>query len=132
MLVKRVALLSLLLMICAVLYACAPAQAAVVATPAPVVTVAPPQPVVVDFETPVPTPTMTPTPSPSPEPTGRALRAWNVTQARRAFLVAHPPADGDIDAAMKDLAIDPEKKLVALTFDDGPSNQNTNRILDVL
>ena len=75
---------------------------------------------------------MTPTPSPSPEPTGRALRAWNVTQARRAFLVAHPPADGDIDAAMKDLAIDPEKKLVALTFDDGPSNQNTNRILDVL
>ena len=132
MLVKRVALLSLLLMICAVLYACAPAQAAVVATPAPVVTVAPPQPVVVDFETPVPTPTMTPTPSPSPEPTGRALRAWNVTQARRAFLVAHPPADGDIDAAMKDLAIDPEKKLIALTFDDGPSNQNTNRILDVL
>ena len=30
------------------------------------------------------------------------------------------------------LTIDPEKKMVALTFDDGPSNQNTNRILDVL
>ncbi len=132
MLVKRIALLSLLLLICAVFYACAPAQAAVAATPAPTAVATPMAPVVVEFETPVPTPTMTPTPSPSPEPTGRALRAWNVTQARRAFLVAHPPADGDIDAAMKDLAIDPEKKLIALTFDDGPSNQNTNRILDVL
>ena len=30
------------------------------------------------------------------------------------------------------LAIDPEKKLVALTFDDGPSTKHTNLILDVL
>ena len=132
MLVKRVVLFLSLLLSVGVLCACAPAEAQVVATPAPTPTAVPPVPVVVEFETPVATPTMTPTPSPSPEPTGRALRAWNVTQARRAFLVAHPPADGDIDAAMKDLAIDPEKKLIALTFDDGPSNQNTNRILDVL
>ena len=132
MFVKRVALMLSLLLCVGILCACAPAKAQVVATPAPTPTAVPPVPVVVAFETPVATPTMTPTPSPSPEPTGRALRAWNVTQARRAFLAAHPPADGDIDAAMKDLAIDPEKKLVALTFDDGPSNKNTNRILDVL
>lgn len=130
MLFKRVALLSTSLLIFAVLGACAPAEAPVVATPAP--TAVPPAPIVVAFETPEPTPTMTPTPSPSPEPTGRALRAWQVTQNRRAFLAAHPPADGDIEAAMAYLTIDPEKKMVALTFDDGPSNQNTNRILDVL
>lgn len=130
MLFKRVALLSTSLLIFAVLGACAPAEAPVVATPAP--TAVPLAPIVVAFETPEPTPTMTPTPSPSPEPTGRALRAWQVTQNRRAFLAAHPPADGDIEAAMAYLTIDPEKKMVALTFDDGPSNQNTNRILDVL
>jgi len=130
MLFKRGALLSTSLLIFAVLGACAPAEAPVVATPAP--TAVPLAPIVVAFETPEPTPTMTPTPSPSPEPTGRALRAWQVTQNRRAFLAAHPPADGDIEAAMAYLTIDPEKKMVALTFDDGPSNQNTNRILDVL
>lgn len=130
MLFKRVALLSTSLLIFAVLGACAPAEAPVVATPAP--TAVPLAPIVVAFETPEPTPTMTPTPSPSPEPTGRALRAWQVTQNRRAFLATHPPADGDIEAAMAYLTIDPEKKMVALTFDDGPSNQNTNRILDVL
>lgn len=130
MLFKRVALLSTSLLIFAVLGACAPAEAPIVATPAP--TAVPLAPIVVAFETPEPTPTMTPTPSPSPEPTGRALRAWQVTQNRRAFLAAHPPADGDIEAAMAYLTIDPEKKMVALTFDDGPSNQNTNRILDVL
>ena len=130
MLFKRVALLSAFLLFGVVFGACAPAAAPIASTPAP--TAEPLAPVVMAFETPVPTPTMTPTPSPSPEPTGRALRAWQVTQSRRSFLVAHPPADGDIDAAMAYLAIDPEKKIIALTFDDGPSNQNTNRILDVL
>ena len=130
MLFKRVAQLSTALLLFTILGACAPATVAVVATPAP--TAIPLAPIVVAFETPEPTPTMTPTPSPSPEPTGRALRAWQVTQNRRAFLAAHPPADGDIEAAMAFLTIDPEKKMVALTFDDGPSNQNTNRILDVL
>ena len=130
MLFKRVAQLSTALLLFTILGACAPATVAVVATPAP--TAIPLAPIVVAFETPEPTPTMTPTPSPSPEPTGRALRAWQVTQNRRAFLATHPPADGDIEAAMAFLTIDPEKKMVALTFDDGPSNQNTNRILDVL
>lgn len=130
MLFKRVTLLSAFVLFGAALIACAPAAAPVAVTPAP--TMASIAPVIVAVETPAPTPIMTPSPSPSPEPTGRALRAWQVTQSRRAFLVAHPPADGDIDAAMAYLAIDPEKKIIALTFDDGPSNQNTNRILDVL
>ncbi|MDD4312610.1 MAG: polysaccharide deacetylase family protein [Eubacteriales bacterium] len=130
MLFKRIALLSALLLFGSTLSACAAEAAPVVTTPAP--TAVPLAPIVVAFETPEPTPTMTPTPSPSPEPTGRALRAWQVTQSRRAFLAEHPPADGDIETAMTFLTIDPEKKIIALTFDDGPSNQNTNRILDVL
>jgi len=134
MLLKRVALLSAFLILGTALYACTPAVAPAAAEPVP--SAAPPvvplAPVVVAFDTPEPTLMMTPSPTPSPEPTGRALRAWQVSESRRAFLKSHPPADGDINAAMVDLAIDPDKKIIALTFDDGPSNQNTNRILDVL
>ncbi len=89
-------------------------------------------PVVMQFVTPDPTATMSPSPTPSPEPTGRALRAWELQLSQRSYLMQHPPADGNIDAALNKIAIDPDKKLVALTFDDGPSNLNTNRILDVL
>ena len=129
MLLKRVAPLSALLLLGAVMSACAPAAAAVV-PPAPTALAL--DPVVVAFVTPEPTPTLSPSPTPSPEPTGRALRAWQLNQNQRAFLMAHPPADGDIETAMSYLTIDPDKKIIALTFDDGPSKQNTNRILDVL
>ena len=91
-----------------------------------------PSPIVMEFITPTPTPKLTPTPTPSPEPTGRALRAWNLRTTQRTLLMKYPPADGNIEAALNKIAIDPDKKLVALTFDDGPSNMNTNRILDVL
>ena len=96
-------------------------------TPAPALS-----PILMQIVTPEPTPTLTPTPTPSPEPTGRALRAWNLRTQQRAFLMRYPPADGNIEAALNKIAIDPDKKLIALTFDDGPSNRNTNRILDVL
>jgi peptidoglycan/xylan/chitin deacetylase (PgdA/CDA1 family) len=89
-------------------------------------------PVVMQIVSPTPTPVMTPTPTPSPEPTGRALRAWELRQYQHDYLMHYPPPDGDINAALKARAIDPDKKLIALTFDDGPSNMNTNTILDVL
>lgn len=90
------------------------------------------EPIVISCLTPAPTPELTPSPTPSPEPTGRALLAYNLQKQQREYLEAHPPADGDVDAALAALAIDPNKKLIALTFDDGPSNMNTGRILDVL
>lgn len=89
-------------------------------------------PIIISIITPDPTPIITPSPTPSPEPTGRALRAWQLQQTQRAYFQAHPPTDGDIDSKLSTLAIDPDKKLIALTFDDGPSNMYTNRILDVL
>ena len=132
MLPKRLTALSASLLLCGALFSCAPAAAVPAETPAPTMSEAPLAPVVMAVITPEPTPTMSPSPTPSPEPTGRALRAWQLQQKQREYLQANPPADGDIEAALAKIAIDPDKKLVALTFDDGPSNEYTNRILDVL
>lgn len=110
--------------------ACAQQTAPPAAEPDP--SAAPLNPILVEIVTPSPPPQITPTPTPSPEPTGRALRAWKLQQSEREYLREHPPANGDVEKTLASLAIDPDKKLVALTFDDGPSNMNTNRILDVL
>lgn len=121
----------LALLFCAACFSCAPAAAPAEQTPAPEATNTP-ESVVFSLLTPAPTPTLSPSPTPSPEPTGRALRAWNLLQIQRAYLTEHPPADGDIEGALSYMKIDADKKIIALTFDDGPSNMNTNRILDVL
>lgn len=89
-------------------------------------------PIMLEIMTPAPSPTPSPTPEPTPELTGRALRAWNLNEATRARLTQDLPENSDIAVVATNMLIDPEKKLIALTFDDGPSNTNTNRILDVL
>lgn len=101
-------------------------------TPEPTAETVLASPILMQWDTPAPAPKITPTPTPSPEPTGRALRAWNLQQKERDYFKEHPPANGDVEQTLQSLAIDPDKKLIALTFDDGPSNLNTNRILDVL
>jgi peptidoglycan/xylan/chitin deacetylase (PgdA/CDA1 family) len=132
MFTKRVALLLTALLFGISYCACASAATPSVDTPAPAAAEVTPESVVLAIVTPVPTPTLSPSPTPSPEPTGRALRAWQLLEKERAYLTEHPPANGDIEGTLATMMIDADKKLIALTFDDGPSNQNTNRILDVL
>ena len=132
MFTKRVALLLATFLIGISFCACASVAPPPADTPAPAAAVVTPESVVLALVTPVPTPTLSPSPTPSPEPTGRALRAWNLQQQHRDFLTQHPPANGDIEGTLAAMMIDADKKLIAITFDDGPSNQNTNRILDVL
>ncbi|NLI55015.1 MAG: polysaccharide deacetylase family protein [Clostridiales bacterium] len=129
---KRMTILLIALLLIGSVFSCSPRVHPAPQATTPAATLAPASPIVMQFVTPVPTPTMSPSPTPSPEPTGRALRAWQLQQEERATLLAHPPENGDIEATLTSLKIDPDKKLIALTFDDGPSNQNTNRILDVL
>lgn len=129
MLPKHIAALLAAFLFLFVCTACGARTAPPAATDAASVT---PEPIVFNYITPSPIPELTPTPTPSPEPTGRALLAYNLQEQQRAYLEAHPPADGNIDAALATLAVDPNKKLIALTFDDGPSNMNTGSILDVL
>ena len=132
MFTKRVALLLTALLLGISFCACAPAAMPSADTPAPVAAAVTPESVVFAIVTPVPTPKISPSPTPSPEPTGRALRAWQLLQQERIYLTEHPPANGDIEGTLKSMTIDADKKLIALTFDDGPSNEFTNRILDVL
>jgi peptidoglycan/xylan/chitin deacetylase (PgdA/CDA1 family) len=129
---KHIVLASILLFSTAVFHACSSAAVSVTDTPERVANAAPIVPIIVEYVTPDPTPTHTPLPTPSPEPTGRSLRAWQLQQIQRQWLKEHPPTNGDIEGTLANMVIDPEKKLIALTFDDGPSNKNTNRILDVL
>jgi len=131
MLLKRTALVTIALLIGVLLFSCSPAASPAAETPVPVA-IDTPEAFVFALVTPEPTPTLSPSPTPSPEPTGRALRAWQLLQKERAYLTEHPPANGDIEGTLTNMMIDADKKLIALTFDDGPSNQNTNRILDVL
>lgn len=67
--------------------------------------------------TPQPTPTFVPTVEPSPTPEQTAAATPEVTGAIMPGETANPLS---------------EEKLVALTFDDGPYGEVTNRILDVV
>lgn len=132
MFLKRATLFVMMFVLCAWLCACTFAAAPATETPEPLTHAAAMEPVILSMVTPEPTNAPTPSPTPSPEPTGRALRAYQLQQKQREQITLHPPANGDIEGTLVHMRIDPEKKLIALTFDDGPSNQNTNRILDVL
>lgn len=84
--------------------------------------------------TPIPTPTPTPGPKPTPEPMISAdwYRERNETLAR---LMMENGAAGSIDEANAEIGgmqIDPDKPMLALTFDDGPTGGVTDKILDVL
>lgn len=87
-------------------------------------------------ETPVPTPVPTPeaTPAPSPVPTVDAN--WYVERNRMLHLLLARNGSfrnaEEIDAAIENMYIDPNKPMVALTFDDGPVPGVTDQILDIL
>lgn len=127
---------ALLLIVCGCGRGNAPEEpaAAVLETPA-----AAPQVVSLSvLETPAPTPppTPVPTPTPTPAPTLAIPDAWY--QARcdniAAMLVRHGGCTAEQAEArvLSGMQLDPEKPMVALTFDDGPTRGVTDHVLDVL
>lgn len=91
----------------------------------PITTVEPemtPEPTTAPEPTPTPEPTATPEPTPTPEPTA--------TPEPTPVLELIPEKEWDI-SGVDTSWIDPEKKLVAFTFDDGPTKYYSD-ILDTL
>ena len=86
--------------------------------------------------TPAPESSTTPeaTAEPSPGPTVDA--DWYEERNRELRLLLRRNGSfqnsDEIDAAIAQMGIDPDKPMVALTFDDGPVTGVTNKILDVL
>jgi peptidoglycan/xylan/chitin deacetylase (PgdA/CDA1 family) len=86
--------------------------------------------------TPAPEASATPeaTAEPSPGPTVDA--DWYEERNRELRLLLRRNGSflnsDEIDAAIAQMGIDPDKPMVALTFDDGPVTGVTNKILDVL
>lgn len=119
--------LSLIILLCAGCQPSAPSAAAVATAAVTAVPTETPSPA----PTPVPTPEPTATPEPTPALTGRALRAYELQQAERAYFEAQGMSEEEIVRRLDMLKIDPDKKLLALTFDDGPSAK-THLVLDAL
>lgn len=80
-------------------------------------------------ETPLPTAAPTPVPSPTPEPTWEEQRLQEIEHYVRAY--GNCPDEAAIAARMATMAIDPERKMVAFTFDDGPRTGITDQVLDI-
>ncbi len=85
---------------------------------------------------PTPTALVTPTPEPTPTPVPTIDADWY--RERNETLRVLLKRDGqfaddeEIDRAIEQMWIDPEKPMVALTFDDGPVAGVTDKILDIL
>ena len=81
-----------------------------------------------------PAPTLTPVPTCTPQPVVR--QDWYVQRNRdlRILLKRNGSfqSEMEITAAIDKMAIDPDKPMVALTFDDGPMPGVTDEILDIL
>ena len=71
----------------------------------------------------------TPSPSPTPEPSWEEQRLADIEHYIRAY--GNCPDEAAIEARMATMAIDPEEKMVAFTFDDGPRTGITNEVLDI-
>ncbi|NLI54785.1 MAG: polysaccharide deacetylase family protein [Clostridiales bacterium] len=73
---------------------------------------------------------------PSPTPVPRVNAPWYRERNTALFSLIQRDgccaSDAEIDAAIERMYIDPDKPMVALTFDDGPIPGVTDRILDVL
>ena len=80
-------------------------------------------------ETPAPTAAPTSSPSPTPEPTWEEQRLSSIEHYVRAY--GNCPDEAAVSARMATMAIDPQQKMVAFTFDDGPRTGITNQILDI-
>ncbi len=114
-----VALMALVLLICIVVIA---AIAGCFTAPEPVVEA--------PEETPMPTAAPTASPSPTPEPTWEEQRLSSIEHYVRAY--GNCPDEAAVEARMATMAIDPERKMVAFTFDDGPRTGITTQILDTV
>lgn len=128
--VRRIVLVTAVLLL-AVLIGCgkalpAPVRLEISATPHPAETSAPAP------ETPTPTATPLPTATPMPTVDAQWYRERN-EQLRQLIRNYRPKAtEEEIDRSIARMAIDPNRKMVALTFDDGPKQGITDKILDVL
>lgn len=97
------------------------------ATPTPAASPAP---------TPSPGVSPSPTPSPSPSPAPKITDAWYL--ARREEMAEHLIAFGGyspgeaLDQVLRSREIDPDRPMIALTFDDGPVAGVTDEILNIL
>lgn len=80
-------------------------------------------------DTPEPTAVPTAAPTATPEPTWEQLRLAAIEQYVRNW--GNCPDEAAISARMATMAIDPEQKMVAFTFDDGPRDEITDLVLDV-
>ncbi len=80
-------------------------------------------------ETPDRTATPSPSPSPTPEPSWEEQRLSEIEHYVRAY--GNCPDEAAIEARMATMAIDPEGKMVAFTFDDGPRTGITSQVLDI-
>lgn len=85
--------------------------------------------------TPEPTPTPTLQPTPTAEPTPTPSLAEQLHQLKVAYFTEHNE-DGltaeEIEALARSLYVDPDRPMIALTFDDGPAITATTMVLDVL
>ena len=110
----------------ALLFGCAsPAQPAPTETPVPT-----------EAPTPSPTPTPTPTPTPSPTPSPKITDAWYMERcdemAGYMRELGSYASEDDLQLALRSRDIDPDKPMIALTFDDGPIAGVTDEILNIL
>ena len=86
--------------------------------------------------TPAPAPTAEPTEAPTeaptatPEPTWESEHLAEIERYVRAY--GNCADEAAIAARMATMVVDPEKKMVAFTFDDGPRDRITDEILDIL
>ena len=89
----------------------------------------PTQPEPTPSPSPVPTAVPTPEPSATPQPSWDDLRLIEIEGYVRAY--GNCPDEEAIAARMATMVVDPERKMVAFTFDDGPNTTYTDPILDV-
>ncbi len=80
-------------------------------------------------DTPLPTAAPTPSPSPTPEPSWEETRSSEIEQYVRAY--GNCPDEAAVEARMATMTIDPDGKMVAFTFDDGPRTGITSQVLDI-
>lgn len=92
----------------------------------------------VQTNAPSPTPTSAPTPAPTPSPTPapKITDAWYVqrTEEMRKWMKAYGSyaSDEALDEAVANMEIDPDKPMVALSFDDGPMEGISDEIVEIL
>ena len=78
---------------------------------------------------PVPTAEQTAEPTATPEPSWEEMRLISIERYVRDY--GNCADEAAIEARMATMAIDPEQKMVAFTFDDGPRDEITDLVLDV-